>query len=84
MSWIDIGVSPGSSGSGSSNNLLSGFINSLGNALSNASSSGGFSGGYPRSTGDETPNTLIFRDFQNLFSYLDAQNAPANQRLKNA
>ncbi len=84
MSWIDISVGSGSSGSGSSSNLLSGFINSLGNALSNASSSGGFSSGYPRRTGDQTPNTLIFRDFQNLFDYLNAQNASANQRLQNA
>ncbi|OOQ39229.1 UV radiation resistance protein [Helicobacter pylori] len=84
MSWIDISVGSGSSGSGSSNNLLSGLVNSLGNALSNASSSGGFSGGYPRKTGYETPNTLIFRDYQNLFSYLNAQNAHANQRLQNA
>ncbi|WQW31176.1 UV radiation resistance protein [Helicobacter pylori] len=82
MSWIDISVGSGSSGSGSSNNLLSGFINSLGNALSNASSS--FSGGYPRRTGDETPNILIFRNYQNLFDYLNKQNAPANQRLQNA
>ncbi|WP_187849321.1 UV radiation resistance protein [Helicobacter pylori] len=80
MSWIDIEVSHGSSGSGGSN-LLSGFIQSLGNALNNASSSGGFSGGYPRK---QTPNTLIFRDFQNLFDYLNKQNAPANQRLQNA
>ncbi|GAA6901374.1 hypothetical protein HpHNI81_06850 [Helicobacter pylori] len=84
MSWIDISVGSGSSGGSSGSNFLSGFINSLGNALSNASSSGVFSGGYPRSTGNETPNTLIFRDFQNLFSYLNAQNAPANQRLQNA
>ncbi|WRD49098.1 UV radiation resistance protein [Helicobacter pylori] len=84
MSWIDISVGSGSSGSGSSNNLLSGIINSLGNALSNASFSGGFSGGYPRITGRETPNTLIFRDFQNLYGYLNKQNAPANQRLQNA
>ncbi|MGL2743791.1 UV radiation resistance protein [Helicobacter pylori] len=80
MSWIDIGVGSGSSSSGSS--FLSGFINSLGNALSNASSSGGYSGGYPKQTG--IYNTLIFRDYQNLFSYLNAQNAPASQRLQNA
>ncbi|WP_367684361.1 UV radiation resistance protein [Helicobacter pylori] len=84
MSWVDVSVGSGSSGSGSSNNLLSSLVNSLGNALSNASSSGGFSGGYPKITGRETPNTLIFRDIQNLFSYLDKQNAPANQRLQNA
>ncbi|ANT45440.1 exonuclease [Helicobacter phage Pt259G] len=84
MSWIDISVGSGSSSGSSGSNLLGGIVNSLGNALSNASSSGGFSGGYPRRTGDETPNTLIFRDFQNLFNYLNAQNAPANQRLQNA
>ncbi len=84
MSWIDISVGSGSSGGSSGSNLLGGVINSLGNALSNASSSGGFSGGYPRNTGRETPNTLIFRDYQNLFSYLNALNAPANQRLQNA
>lgn len=84
MSWIDISVGSGSSSGSSGSNLLGGIVNSLGNALSNASSSGGFSGGYPRRTGDETPNTLIFRDFQNLFDYLNKQNAPANQRLQNA
>ncbi|WQY62080.1 UV radiation resistance protein [Helicobacter pylori] len=82
MSWIDIGVGSGSGGSSSGSSFLSGFINSLGNALSNASSNGGFSGGYPRMTGMH--NTLFFRDYQNLFSYLNAQNAPANQRLQNA
>ncbi|MGL2484537.1 UV radiation resistance protein [Helicobacter pylori] len=82
MSWIDISVGSGSSSGSSGSNLLGGIVNFLGNALSNASSS--FSGGYPRRTGDETPNTLIFRDFQNLFDYLNAQNAPANQRLQNA
>ncbi|WQY84213.1 UV radiation resistance protein [Helicobacter pylori] len=84
MSWIDISVGSGSSSGSSGSNLLGGIVNFLGNALSNASSSGGFSGGYPRRTGDETPNTLIFRDFQNLFTYLNAQNASANQRLQNA
>ncbi|OOC20228.1 UV radiation resistance protein [Helicobacter pylori] len=84
MSWdIDIGIGSGSGGPGSSgSNLLGGIVNSLGNALSNASSSGGFMGGYPRQTG--TPNMLIFRDFGNLSAYLNAQNAPANQRLQNA
>ncbi len=80
MSWIDIGVGSGSGGP-SGSNFLSGFINSLGNALSNASSSGGPSGGYPKGTG--TPNTLIFRDYQNFLSYLNSLNAPANQRLQN-
>lgn len=82
MSWIDIGVGSGSGGSSSASHFLGGFINSLGNALSNASSSGGFSGGYPKATG--IYNTLIFRNVQNLFHYLDQQNANANQRLQNA
>ncbi|PDX30007.1 UV radiation resistance protein [Helicobacter pylori] len=78
MSWIDIGVGSGSGGSSSASGFLSGFINSLGNALSNASPSGG----YPKITGRH--NTLIFRDFTNIYSYLNQQNAPANQRLQNA
>ncbi|MDO7826235.1 UV radiation resistance protein [Helicobacter pylori] len=82
MSWIDIGVGSGFGGSSSGIHFLSGFINSLGNALNNASSSGGSSGGYPKITG--VHNTLIFRDYQNIFSYLNAQNASANQRLQNA
>ncbi|MGL2898299.1 UV radiation resistance protein [Helicobacter pylori] len=82
MSWIDIGVGSGSSGGSSGSHFLSGFISSLGNALSNASSSGGSSGGYPKITGIH--NTLIFRDHQNLFTYLNRENAPANQRLQNA
>ncbi|MGL2407652.1 UV radiation resistance protein [Helicobacter pylori] len=82
MSWVDIGVGSGSGGSSSTSGFLSGFINSLGNAISNASSNGGYSGGYPKNTG--IYNTLIFRDYQNLFSYLNSQNASANQRLQNA
>ncbi|EJB40646.1 hypothetical protein HPHPA4_1574 [Helicobacter pylori Hp A-4] len=82
MSWIDIGVGSGSGGGSSGSNFLSGFINSLGNALSNASSSGGYRGGYPKITG--IYNTFIFRDYKNLLDYLNAQNAPANQRMQNA
>ncbi|RVY89601.1 UV radiation resistance protein [Helicobacter pylori] len=82
MSWIDISVGSGSSQLGSSNNFLGDFINSLGDALSNASFSAGFSHRYPKITG--TPNTLIFRDFQNLFSYLNEQNRSAYERLQNA
>ncbi|RKU91464.1 UV radiation resistance protein [Helicobacter pylori] len=82
MSWIDIGVGSGSSSGSGGSSFLSGFINSLGNALSNASSSGGSIGGYPKITG--IYNTLIFRDYQNIFSYLNQQNAHANQRLQNA
>ncbi|ANT42534.1 UV radiation resistance protein [Helicobacter pylori] len=66
MSWIDISVGSGSSGSGSSNNLLSGFINSLGNALSNASSSGGFSGQFPHPlNGNENEQVIGYYDYLN-------------------
>ncbi|ANT42570.1 UV radiation resistance protein [Helicobacter pylori] len=82
MSWIDIGVGSGSGSGSSSSHFLGGFINFLGNALSNASSSGGSSSSYPKKTA--IYNTLIFRDYQNLFSYLDQQNANANQKLQNA
>ncbi|MGN8500918.1 UV radiation resistance protein, partial [Helicobacter pylori] len=61
MSWIDISVGSGSSGSGSSNNLLSGFINSLGNALSNASSSGGLRG-FPLQAGNENEQIVGYYD----------------------
>ncbi|QTO96140.1 UV radiation resistance protein [Helicobacter pylori] len=82
MIWIDIGVGSGSSSGSSGSSFLGGLINSLGNALSNASSSGGFSGGYPKITGIH--NKLIFRDNQNLFDYLNSQNAFANQRVQSA
>ncbi|MGL2704512.1 UV radiation resistance protein [Helicobacter pylori] len=81
--WIDISVGSGSSGGFSGSHFLSGFISSLGNALSDASSSGGSRGGdYPKTTGID--NKLIFRDYQNLLTYLNRENAPANQRLQNA
>ncbi|WQU89053.1 UV radiation resistance protein [Helicobacter pylori] len=84
MSWIDIGVGSGSLGSGSSNNLLSGFINFLENALNNASASGGLSGGYPKILDYNDPNRLRFRDFNNISQYLNYENRQANERLKNA
>ncbi len=40
MSWVDISVGSGSGGSGSSNNILSGLVNSLWNSLNNAGSEG--------------------------------------------
>ncbi|MUU45194.1 UV radiation resistance protein [Helicobacter pylori] len=82
MSWIDIGVGSGSSGGSSDSSFFGGFINSLENALRNASSSGGSSGGYPKITGSH--NTLIFRDYQNLYNYLNSQNVYANQKAQNA
>lgn len=88
MSWIDISVGSGSSGSGSSNNLLSGFINSLGNALSNASSSGGIRG-FPWRVGNENDQIVgYYDDPQGYYSvikkFLAEKNYHSNERLKNA
>ncbi|GAA8962187.1 hypothetical protein BTM245_14840 [Helicobacter pylori] len=88
MSWIDIGVHSGSSGSGSSNNLLSGFINSLGNALSNASSSGGLRG-FPWQAGGENDQIVGYYDdppgyYAVIKKLLAQKNYNSNERLKNA
>lgn len=87
MSWIDIGVSPGSSGSGSSNNLLSGFINSLGNALSNANAGG--VRGFPWQVGDENSQIVGYYDdpagyYSVIKKFLAQKNYHSNKRLKNA
>ncbi|MGL2336589.1 UV radiation resistance protein [Helicobacter pylori] len=86
MSWIDIGVGSGSSGSGSSNNLLNNFINSLGNALSNASASGGIRG-FPWQVGNENDQIVgYYDDPQGYYSvikkFLDGKNYHSNKRLK--
>ncbi|ANT43040.1 prolipoprotein [Helicobacter phage FrMEG235U] len=88
MSWIDISVGSGSSGSGSSNNLLSGFINSLGNALSNASASGGLRG-FPWQIGGENDQIVgYYDDSQGYYSvvkkFLAEKNYHSNERLKRA
>ncbi|MFP5992237.1 UV radiation resistance protein [Helicobacter pylori] len=88
MSWIDISVGSGSSGSGSSNNLLSGFINSLGNALSNASASGGIRG-FPWQAGNENDQIVgYYDDPQGYYSvikkFLAEKNYHSNERLKSA
>ncbi|GAA9441007.1 hypothetical protein BTM432_15050 [Helicobacter pylori] len=88
MSWIDIGVGSDYSGSGSSNNLLSGFINSLGNALSNASSSGGLSG-FPWQAGNENDQIVGYYDdapgyYAVIRKFLAQKNYHSNERLKNA
>ncbi|WQV99594.1 UV radiation resistance protein [Helicobacter pylori] len=88
MSWIDISVGSGSSGQGSSNNLLSGFINSLGNALSNASASGGIRG-FPWQAGNENDQIVgYYDDSQGYYSvikkFLAEKNYHSNERLKNA
>ncbi len=88
MSWIDIGAGSGSSGPGSSNNLLSGFINSLGNALSNASASGGIRG-FPWQIGDQNDQIVGYYDdppgyFPVIKKFLAQKNYHSNERLKNA
>ncbi|WRB59274.1 UV radiation resistance protein [Helicobacter pylori] len=88
MSWVDIGVGSGSSGQGSSNNLLSGFINSLGNALSNASTSGGLRG-FPKKLWDENHQIVGYYDdpqgyWPVIKKFLAQKNYHSNERLKNA
>ncbi|GAA9580976.1 hypothetical protein UBN71_14920 [Helicobacter pylori] len=87
MSWIDIGVSHGSSGSGSSNNLLSGFINSLWNAL-NATTSGGIRG-FPWQVGNQNDQIVGYYDdptgyYSVIKKFLAQNNYHSNERLKNA
>ncbi|MDU9786209.1 UV radiation resistance protein [Helicobacter pylori] len=88
MSWIDISVGSGSSQSGSSNNLLSGFINSLGNALSNASASGGVRG-FPWQVSNENDQIVGYHDdsqgyFSVIKKFLAEKNYHSNERLKSA
>ncbi|GAA8101445.1 hypothetical protein Kazakh3189_09000 [Helicobacter pylori] len=88
MSWIDLSIGSGSSGSGSSNNLLSGFINSLGNALSNASASGGVRG-FPWQVGNENDQIVGYYDdahgyYSVIKKFLAEKNYRSNQRLKSA
>ncbi|MDU9746475.1 UV radiation resistance protein [Helicobacter pylori] len=88
MSWIDISVGSGSSGSGSSDNLLSGFIHSLGEALSNASASG-WVRGFPWQVHNENDQIVgYYDDSQGYYSvikkFLSEKNYHSNERLKNA
>ncbi|MFT2623708.1 UV radiation resistance protein [Helicobacter pylori] len=88
MSWINIGVSPGSSGSDSSN--LRGLINSLGDAL-NSYSSGGI-GGFPWKawlSGSENNQVVGYYDdpqsyYRVIKKFLVQKNYYSNERLKNA
>ncbi|WQT00972.1 UV radiation resistance protein [Helicobacter pylori] len=87
MSWIDIGVSPGSGSSSSGSNPLSGFIKSLGNALNNANS-GGLSG-FPIQVGDENNQIVGYYDDSIGYNavikkFLGEKNYHSNERLKNA
>ncbi|GHS34541.1 hypothetical protein VN1291_14210 [Helicobacter pylori] len=85
MSWIDIGVSPGSSGSGSSNNLLGGLVNSLGNALNNASVGG--IAGFPWQAGSENEQIVGYYDdptgyYAVIKKFLAQKNYHSTSRLK--
>ncbi|GAA8782058.1 hypothetical protein DUHN20_03360 [Helicobacter pylori] len=87
MSWIDIGVGSGSSGQGSSNNLLRDFINSLDNALSN--SAGWGLGGFPIQVGSENDQIVGYYDdptgyYAVIKKFLAQKNYHSNERLKNA
>ncbi|GAA9867659.1 hypothetical protein VN0639_15220 [Helicobacter pylori] len=85
MSWIDIGVSPGSSGSGSSNNFLEGLVNSLGNALNNASVGG--IAGFPWQAGNENEQIVGYYDdptgyYSVIKKFLEQKNYHSTSRLK--
>ncbi|BAM34752.1 hypothetical protein [Helicobacter phage KHP30] len=85
MSWIDIGVGSGSSGS--SSNLLRGFINSLGNALGNASIQ--WPSGFPRQINNVNDQIVGYYDdptgyYQVVKRFLAQKNYYSNERLKNA
>ncbi|GAA8800289.1 hypothetical protein DUHN25_15400 [Helicobacter pylori] len=87
MSWIDISIGSGSSGSGSSNDLLRGFINSLWNAL-NASASGGIRG-FPWQVGSQNDQIVGYYDdptgyYSVIKKFLAQKNYHSNERLKNA
>ncbi|MGL2752549.1 UV radiation resistance protein [Helicobacter pylori] len=86
MSWIDIGVTPGNSGS-SGSNLLSGFIQSLGNALNNTYY-GGISG-FPWQLNHENEQIVGYYDdpdgyYAVIKKFLAQKNYHSNERLKNA
>ncbi|QQW78795.1 UV radiation resistance protein [Helicobacter pylori] len=88
MSWIDIGVSPGSSVEGSGSNLLRGFIQSLGNSLNNAHYSGSIRG-FPRQLNHENDQIVGYYDDPNGYyavirKFLAEKNYHSNERLKNA
>ncbi|GAA7478214.1 hypothetical protein HpBHB16_14770 [Helicobacter pylori] len=85
MSWIDISVGSGSSGSGSSNNFLGGLVNSLGNALNNASVGG--IAGFPWQAGNENDQIVGYYDdptgyYAVIKKFLAQKNYHSTSRLK--
>lgn len=84
MSWIDISVGSGSSGSGSSNNFLEGLVNSLGNALSNADIES--IAGFPWQVGSQNEQIVGFYDdpqgyYRVIKKFLAKVNYHSNSRL---
>ncbi|WP_154449094.1 UV radiation resistance protein [Helicobacter pylori] len=87
MSWIDISVGSGSSGSGSSSNLLGGLISSLGNSLNNIYEWS--LPGFPWQAGSENSQIVgYYYDPSGYYSvvkkFLAQKNYHSNERLKNA
>ncbi|WQY30350.1 UV radiation resistance protein [Helicobacter pylori] len=85
MSWIDIGVSPGSSGSDSSNNLLRGFVSSLWNSLNYAGAEG--VRGFPWQVGNSNEQIVGYYDdpqgyYRVIKKFLSQKNYHVNSMLK--
>ncbi|WQY21761.1 UV radiation resistance protein [Helicobacter pylori] len=85
MSWADISIGSGSSGSGSSNNLLRGFVNSLWDTLNNAGAEG--IRGFPWQVGGENDQIVGYYDDPNGYyrvikKFLAQKNYHSNSRLK--
>ncbi|GHR54604.1 hypothetical protein VN0495_14770 [Helicobacter pylori] len=85
MSWVDISVGSGSSGSGSSNNFLSGLVDSLWTDLGNA----GWGGliGFPWQAGGENEQIVGYYDdpvgyYSVIRRFLARKNYHSNSRLK--
>ncbi|WQY26251.1 UV radiation resistance protein [Helicobacter pylori] len=85
MSWIDISVGSGSSGSVSSNAILRGLTSSLWDALNNASSGG--IRGFPWQVGDQNDLIVGYYDdpsgyYSVIKKFLLQKNYHSNSRLK--
>ncbi|WP_219029530.1 UV radiation resistance protein [Helicobacter pylori] len=85
MSWIDISVGSGSSGSGSSNEILSGLVNSLWGSLNNAGAEG--IRGFPWQFGSENEQIVGYYDdpqgyYRVIKKFLAQKNYHSNSRLK--
>ncbi|GHS58159.1 hypothetical protein VN1172_06280 [Helicobacter pylori] len=85
MSWIDISVGSGSSGSGSSNNFLEGLVNSLWNASNNAGIES--IAGFPWQVGSQNEQIVGYYDdpqgyYRVIKRFLARENYHVNSRLK--